>query len=200
MAAPEAIGAKPPEAEVLDTGPIERVLPEELYPRVGTALEKIKLLGDIIPQETLDAAAGVLRRTNTRKFVISRKIKSDPPEVIKVKFVKPEGGETLKISLEGDIERKPEIPDGLPLKGSFTGKLYRKVNPQAEKPMAKVGTVLAPGQGLARAMKGKRVKWNYPLPRDKFPKGGKVTWIFDETPEGIDIKPDTIFAYVEPIK
>lgn len=198
MAGKEGL-TKQPETETIDTGPIERVLPEELYPKVGSALDKIKLLGDIVPQETLDAATKLLQTTNTRKFVIVRKIESDPPETIKVKFLRPEGNQSLKIKLEGPIEKKPEIPDGLPLMANFIGKLYRKRNPQEENPLADVDSILAPGQAIALAMKGKRVRWNYPLPRDKFPKGGRVTFIFDDTPQGLEVKPGMTFAYVEPI-
>ncbi|MBI2034118.1 MAG: hypothetical protein HYT11_00100 [Candidatus Levybacteria bacterium] len=184
---------------------IERVLPEELHPLAGDPAEKLKLLTHIIPEHFAQSLERIVRETSAN-VQLSHTLRGDPDQTLTIRFLKHNADRTFNIALEGDLTQLiAEVPRGIPLIAQFPNDkevytAYRKVNNQAEETIASEGKILMPGDAILILMKGKKIRLNYTLPKEKFPNGGKVTAItVPDVPSGFEIKNGDIIGYIEPI-
>lgn len=201
------IAQKDPEREEIQSSPIERIPPEELHPRVGNQVEKIDLLAPAIPDSWRTLITDTMLHGNA-SVIFRQIVHTDPPKSIEAHFIRDGAERTFEIFVNGDLEgfKQEQLPAGLPLVAEFKDQktictAYRKIDPQAGEPIAAEGKILQPGDAILILTKGKKIRWNYTLSKERFPKGGRVTAItIPDVPGGFQIKHGDIIGYIDPVK
>lgn len=197
---PEGIGTP----EVESKGPLPRVTPTEYYARIDVTTPDVRLerLGDIFGPKIIEAA---VEESDKRKTVtVESEVETDPPRVHRVVFENSGGSGSKRIRLSPEMQEQLGIPSGEAYPAPTDGKVYRKAQPEHIEPIAEVGDVLQPIDGVCVFMEGKDHWWIVEAPSrlngKDLSKGMRLTGFAPSIHDDGDWKRGDPIFYVEAVE
>lgn len=178
----------------------QRISRTEFYPKVGDPAEGLKAVTPPFSKDLLDASARLVMDSQLSITLTYRHTGDNPQELIVALQNPQQAGGQISIEISGDWTAKPEVLQGVPLIANYDGSFYRRINPQADGPIAKDGDILEPTKpmviGIASARKGQY--WPYELDPVVFPNGARISkFLAPDIKEGLDVVAgETIICYV----
>jgi len=184
-------------------GPEDRVSREEFYPKVGDSAEKLRAVTPPFSKDLLDAALNAVKDSQLSVTLVYRHTGNNPQELVIELRGPQQPGDQIGVEISGNWAAKPEVLQGIPLSAGYDGTFYRRINLQADGPIAKDGDILEPTKpmciGIASARKGQY--WPYELNPADFPNGARISkFLAPDIKEGLDVVAGkTIICYVVPL-
>lgn len=183
---------------------IPRIQRAEFYPKVGDPTDKLRAVTPPFSKALLDAVVSDAKENPQLNFTLRYKHTGDQPQELIIELSGPQQvGDQISVEISGDWTAKPETLQGVPLIANYEGSFYRRINPQADGPLAKDGDILEPTKpmviGIASARKGQY--WPYELDPVVFPNGARISkFLAPDIKEGSDVVAgETIICYVVPL-
>lgn len=154
---------------------IPRVQPSEIYPTVGEAAEKLKVVSPVFGETLVNAVVSAVTTGQVRHGELELVNLGEPSQSVKVIFDNPVGSKDLKIKLSGNWSKIVDIPLDNPLYSPVKGIIYRKRQADDKKAIVEEGQTIPPGGAICAISQTKSNIWYLELPGDIFPKGGVLT-------------------------
>ncbi|GEM_PF-6636359 len=206
MAQDQRAEHRPEEEREAALGPM--VSRDELRPIVEDPAERLKLAAfrTVFPEGMVTEGIKAVTDKQAEKVVFRRITGGETPEspqtIFEAEVYLGNGGNnTYEVTLVGEPWKDvvETVDEGSILRANYKGRFRRRpVNATPdEKPLASEGDVIMPGGTIGLVKFGKGPYAEYSLPRDKFPKGGRIKKFAIEDEETVE--PEKIIAFIEQI-
>jgi biotin carboxyl carrier protein len=177
---------------------LPRIGPNEVFPLVGEAAEKLKALIPVFGAEIVGAVINAVGTGKVRHGELEIENIADPEQKLKAAFDNPDGVKDIKIKLSGNWLESEDINLDNPLFSPVKGIIYRKRAPADEKPIVEEGQVIEPNGAICAISQTKNNIWYLQLPPDKFPKGGILTKF--TVADGKEVEKGETICYIKKVE
>lgn len=176
---------------------IPRVGPEQVFPVVGEASEKLKVLMPLFGEDLINAVIKAVGSGLVKHGELEL-VNDEPKQTLKAVFEGSTGSKDISVRLTGNWNKSDDFNMDNPLFAPVKGIVYRKRNPVDEEPIAAEGKKIEPNGAVCAISQSKNNIWYLQLPSDVFPKGGILTKF--EVPDGKEVEKGGTICYIKKVE